>query len=308
MNKKHNQITNSGFTIIEGLIILIVITVVGAAGWMVYQRQHKTASKQVATPQTPGATTKPVAKTNALITALPLDLSQIESISAFRSCSGHDYSGLNADNQPETMRSMKHYITPLNSLVGSVNAIKVYAPFDGQVMAINPEQTPVGQQIWLTPANGPVWIFVFFHITPVVVKDQSFKAGDLIGYANLSRTTVRVFDIALNRFVDGNGTPMTREQMKQMGASYNQASPPAPGSASSGSRPSSGSGGMPQSMTQQRDSIFNNMNSDVLAKFAGKGITPANIVETKAQRDASPCANSGEQLAGTATDNVTLKQ
>ena len=44
------------------------------------------------------------------ITANPFNLSQISAISKFRSCVGHDYSGLNANGKEETKRSMKHYL------------------------------------------------------------------------------------------------------------------------------------------------------------------------------------------------------
>ena len=69
------------------------------------------------------------------IIANPLDLSQIQRISLFRSCVGHDYSGKNIEGEEEILRSMKHYLEPLPALVGT-NQIKIFAPFDGKVAEI----------------------------------------------------------------------------------------------------------------------------------------------------------------------------
>ena len=57
-----------------------------------------------------------------LILANPLDLTQIKLLSKFRSCVGHDYSGRNAKGEKETDRSMKHYITTIQSS-GQVNIV-----------------------------------------------------------------------------------------------------------------------------------------------------------------------------------------
>lgn len=303
MKQPNSSIRTSGFAVIEAIIILIVVAGIGFAGFTVVQRNHKKAqpvsSQTVKTATTTVAATAPAPKPAELITAMPLDLSQVASISAFRSCAGHDYSGNNVSGQAETMRSMKHYIMPLDSLVGSVNIIKVYAPFDGQVASIIAEQTPVGKQVWLTPASGPAWIFKFFHTTPVVAQGQSFKAGDLIGYENLSRTTVSSFDIALARFADASGNVASLAQLNKMMAAYGSGSSTGYGN----------DGGKPQdSMTQQYDSIFNHMNPDILAQFAKKGITPANIVISKAQRDANPCVLSNGHFVSSAADSVTLTQ
>ncbi len=69
------------------------------------------------------------------IVANPLNLSQIQRISKFRSCIGHDYSGLNIEREKETLRSMKHYIEPLPSLIGT-DQVNIFAPFDGEISEV----------------------------------------------------------------------------------------------------------------------------------------------------------------------------
>ena len=149
--------------------------------------------------------------TDKFITALPVDLNQVASISKFRSCSGHDYSSANTEGQQETNRSMKHYINPVDSLIGSVNTIKVFSPFDGTVAAITPDaasNVQVGLQVWLTPTASPTWSYIYYHITPFVKVGSTVKSGELIGYANLSRTSVIDFDIALEAWVNNVNNPL----------------------------------------------------------------------------------------------------
>jgi len=67
------------------------------------------------------------------ITSNPVDLSQINRISKFRSCIGHDYSGTNSEGRQESNRSMKHYVEPINSLAGTSGELQVFAPFDGRI-------------------------------------------------------------------------------------------------------------------------------------------------------------------------------
>src|SRR5437868_5023633 len=73
-------------------------------------------------------------KTVNFVTAAPLDMTQMESISKFRSCSGHDYSGHNIAGEVETGRSMKHYASPLHEFRGTEDKVKVFAPFDGKII------------------------------------------------------------------------------------------------------------------------------------------------------------------------------
>ena len=128
----------------------------------------------------------------------PLDLSEIFSLSKFRSCMGHDYSGKNTQGDTETQRSMKHYITVKEGVKA-----KAFAPFDGQVTSI--EQPERGYQVWLKPDANPNFAFIFFHIEPQVKKGGKVAAGDLIGYG----LTVREggnFDMTIKGF-EGFGGP-----------------------------------------------------------------------------------------------------
>ena len=120
------------------------------------------------------------------ITTNPIDLTQIFSISQFRSCMGHDYSGKNVDGQIEKNRSMKHYITVTQEFDQSAGKVKVFAPFNGKITSVKDEQNPRGNQVWLE-GNTAGWNFIFFHIDllPNIAKGSEINAGELIGYANL---------------------------------------------------------------------------------------------------------------------------
>ena len=127
-------------------------------------------------PGFPGSQNQSKQMEEKFITANPLDLSEITSLSKFRSCMGHDYSGKNTSGETETNRSMKHYIT----LKEGVQKAKAFAPFDGEVTSI--EQPERGYQVWLKPDANPNFAFIFFHLEPSVKKGDKVKAGDLLGY------------------------------------------------------------------------------------------------------------------------------
>ena len=134
------------------------------------------------------------------ITSNPVDLSQINRISKFRICIGHDYSGTNSEGQQESNRSMKHYVEPINSLAGTSGELQVFAPFDGRITQANSEGR--GQQVWISTSNG--WHFIFFHVDlleqfPV---GSSVNSGEHIGYANLLMGAAN-FDISLKQFGPG---------------------------------------------------------------------------------------------------------
>lgn len=132
------------------------------------------------------------------LTALPVDLSQIAEISKFRSCNGHDFSGYDTDGQLETTRSMKHYFGPISSLAGATGQVKVYAPIDGTINRMDPEQSRRGTQLWIG-ANEYSWNVILFHLDPTagISVGTQVKAGQLVGYANL--TNAFNFDIAYQR-------------------------------------------------------------------------------------------------------------
>lgn len=135
--------------------------------------------------------------TKKLIAANPIDLSQVARISKFRSCVGHDYSGFNANGEKESLRSMKHYIEPLQNLIGSTE-IKIFAPFDGVITEIR--ESPPGKQMLISADAERSWNFVFFHVEPLSNIEEGAKvsAGQLIGHA--SPDIAENFDFGLKQF------------------------------------------------------------------------------------------------------------
>ncbi|MDO8511364.1 MAG: hypothetical protein Q7S55_04310 [Nanoarchaeota archaeon] len=131
------------------------------------------------------------------IIANPLDLSQIQRMSLFRSCIGHDYSGLNIDGEKETLRSMKHYLEPLPSLIGT-DQIKIFAPFDGKVVEIL--DGPPGKAIYISAKVAPSWKFIFFHVVPAIGIEEGIlvQAGEQLG--TVSGDINSNFDFALKQF------------------------------------------------------------------------------------------------------------
>ncbi len=193
------------------------------------------------------------------IVAMPINLSQISQISKFRSCEGHDYSGYDVQGYLESNRSMKHYFAPLSQYIGSSNKVQIFAPFNGTITQMTPEQSGVGIQIWIADATSNatmfgyptpgVWNFVFFHTNPIknLSVGSHVGAGEPIGYENLSPPE-QDFDIALQKFVGSNGSYRT-----------------------------------------ELDSIFNYMSPKLLGSFGAVGVDQNNIIYSKAYRDANPC-------------------
>lgn len=154
---------------------------------------------------TGGATSRAKVSTGAFITANPIDLGHVTAVSRFRSCKGHDYSGLDAALQMETDRSMKHYIftdIPLTK----VGALPGVAPFDGTV-SVSREESGFGSQVSVTSAKLG-WSFIFFHADPSVASGARVKAGQqVVSYPPASSTGAEPgqphsFDFAL-RSADG---------------------------------------------------------------------------------------------------------
>ena len=150
------------------------------------------------TPEQPANSLSEEANINLrFIIANPLDLSQIQRISTFRSCIGHDYSGLNIDGEKETLRSMKHYLEPLPSLIGT-DQIKIFAPFDGKIVEIL--DGPPGKAIYISAKAAPSWKFIFFHVIPAVGIEEGtlVQAGEQLGI--VSADIHNNFDFALKQF------------------------------------------------------------------------------------------------------------
>lgn len=145
-------------------------------------------------------------KTDKFIVVNPIDLSQIASISQFRSCIGHDYSGKNTEGVKETNRSMKHYLAPIPELEQSTGKVIAIAPFDGKISSIEDGENPRGDQVWLSSSSSGSWNFIFFHIDllPELRKGSEVGSGQLIGYADLEGGAN--FDFALKKVGFGGQT------------------------------------------------------------------------------------------------------
>ncbi len=144
--------------------------------------------------------------TRRFITANPLDLSQIDGFSKYRSCMGHDFRAPNPYGEKEaTPRSLKHYVMVKPQFRGTIDKVPAFAPFDGIISVVDDDLGGQGdQQIWLTPhgISPRQWHFVFFHINlkQGLEKGAPVKAGELIGTANLRRgpeNATSNFDIAV---------------------------------------------------------------------------------------------------------------
>jgi len=188
------------------------------------------------------------------ITAVPVDLTQIQSISKYRSCAGHIRDGYNFDQVQEYDRSMKHYLYPVPEFRGTFDQVKVFAPFDGTVLwvMLEADKEVPGRE---HPGNGlalGTFIdenvqFVFGHIYFVreLEVGDSVVAGELLGYAALGETG-NDFDIDLT-------------------------------------------GGRSSEDVEVLGSAFDHMTPEVLAEFAKYGVTPENTKVTKEYRDANLC-------------------
>jgi hypothetical protein len=103
---------------------------------------------------------------------------------------------LNAEGEQETLRSMKHYLEPLPSLIGT-DQIRIFAPFDGKVVEIEPG--PPGQAIFISAKAAPSWRFIFFHVIPAAGIEEGtlVQVGEQLGTA---AKEIHNFDFALKQF------------------------------------------------------------------------------------------------------------
>jgi hypothetical protein len=285
------------------IYIILIILVLAAVGVSAYFVLGVSKNKPKATISQPKVATKSAApsakkeekKTDKFIVANPLDLSQISKISKFRSCSGHDYSGDNVNGKKETNRSMKHYIQPIDSLIGSTGKIKVFAPFDGKIVSIQREENPRGKQVWLTtPSSSEDWIFVFFHIDLAsrLKVGSKVKSGQPLGYGNINNTVN--FDYALQK-LEGITIKQFNELVKKFERGEIQVSDDAT-YADFGYK----------NAKDIYDSPFNHFGEKVAAQYQKRGVTTKNIIIPKATRDKSPC-NYSIQAPDSPDDWVVLQ-
>jgi len=192
------------------------------------------------------------------LTANFVDVQQVRRITKFRSCAGHTTT---PKDGRETKRSMKHYFI-LHPEYHQENTVKIYAPYDGQIALLFGNE-----EIWVAPERGFVpsvlpinqWMFSLTHVKPAegLKRGDKVRAGELIGYGTFS--------------VSEPGSP-------SFDAVYGKMSVP-PKKIDNWSSPFGG-----------LDSVFNHMSPALLAQYEQRGITRQNIILTKEQRDADPCA------------------
>ena len=186
----------------------------------------------------------------AWLTAAPFDLTPVAAMSRFRSCTGHDFSGFNIKGEPETARSMKHYVT-LSFAWTSATVMNMYSPFDGTVRIVRTGGPP-GQAIDIECGAGTPWMFFFAHVSPLVGVGDRVKAGDLVATVppadfmalGPSLPPTVAFDTGLESVING--------------------------------RPA-------------YESFFLHMTDAVLTQFAARGFTAERLVVPKETRDAAPC-------------------
>lgn len=172
-------------------------------------------------------------------------------MSRFRSCTGHDFSGLNINGEGETARSMKHYVT-LSIPWTTTTVLNMRAPFDGTVTVVRTGGPP-GQAIDIESDAAKPWMFFFAHVTPLVRVGDRVKAGDIVA------------TVPPPNFRDlGPGLPPTVSFDTGLESVTN---------------------GVPA-----YESYFLHMTDAVLAQFAARGLTVEKLVVPKATRDAAPCA------------------
>lgn len=221
----------------------------------------------------PGASSSSWPSSNAIyITAVPVDLDQINSISKYASCSGHNRDGYTFEKVLTSNLSLKHYWYPIAVFQGTTDQVKVFAPFDGIVSIIQLEankgalgRPKTGNGLGLSTSVDKNVVFEFGHIyfTKSFKVGDAIKSGQLLGYAALG-------DPGFDFDIDLTGRSRAPDGAEILG------------------------------------SIFDHMSKKVLDAFAVHGITPAEMKISIADRQKQPCDfNSGTGRA--TTDWVALK-
>ncbi len=228
--------------------------------------------------------------TDIFITSNFVDLSQIQSIAKFRSCHGHDVFSTDFNGDSEPLSAMKMYFRPIDSLQGTNNKVKVFAPFDGEIVQVDPTDTSRGRHyvIRREPFNG--WYMTIFHQTfsdADLHVGTRVKAGQFLSYAT-TNDIGHDFDIALQRFTNENA------QYNGVPSNYNYQT----------------------AILRNLEPIFPHMTEGVLAQWEARGVALADdTIVSKAYREANPCTCQGEPPGTTDCnfdnpnpDKITLKQ
>lgn len=118
-----------------------------------------------------------------LITESFVDFEQIDGITKFRSCYGHDSGRIL--NKKEPPSSLKHYVIPKDEYVKTEDKVKIFAPFDGKVLWVGTMHADRGVHLILLPRKS-LWGLGFDHINlkEGIGRGYKFSAGDLLGYAS----------------------------------------------------------------------------------------------------------------------------
>ncbi|MBU0707766.1 hypothetical protein KKG41_05340 [Patescibacteria group bacterium] len=121
------------------------------------------------------------------VTANFIDLEQIEGITKFRSCYGHNAGRIINNDEPAS--SLKNYVNAKSKqALGEGVRINIYAPFDGFIFGgYSNEGSVHDRHIFLAP-NFSGWAMAYDHIDPLpkVKFGHRFSAGDLLGYGKLN--------------------------------------------------------------------------------------------------------------------------
>jgi hypothetical protein len=192
---------------------------------------------------------------DVVIIANPLKLSRVRSISKYRSCAGHLFATSDFMGEPEPASSAKHYVTPIEPLSDN-DMVEVFAPFDGEIVFIDPNDTSNGQQFYIEQRPFKGWTFGFDHINMKkdLTKGSQVRAGQLLGYYT-PPDPESSFDLIL-------------QGSKERGI-YNHRSA--------------------ETYTSHLDSMFNHMSSEVYQEYAEYGFTKEKMIISKADREKSPC-------------------
>jgi hypothetical protein len=209
---------------------------------------------------------QPFSATKGLIKANPVNLLQIDSISKFRSCQGHDLSGYNSKGELESNRSMKHYLNPATEFRSTKGKVEVYAPFDGIITGNFSGFRSAEVYIKSHDTN---WVVLFYHIELLKALDTggTVTAGQLIGYADVSDQSN--FDISMQRNQDNTIFDFITAKVIKFGY------PP---------------------FFNQYETMFAFMTDEVLAEYRARGFDPDKLVHSKEYRDNKPCDFNNERL------------
>lgn len=138
-----------------------------------------------------------------ILTDNVVDPQAIVALTKYRSCCGHSYTAAGESN-----RSMKHYLVPNVSSGFDDHTLPVYAPCDGEIIAIEPEGAlecyggaPHGSQVMIVPRARPDVHVRIFHVNPTRGAGV-VRSGERIGFADLrtcSSGSYRSFDVSIEK-------------------------------------------------------------------------------------------------------------